>query len=352
MGTSTLATAFTRFSGLFLWALFIAIFALWVPDTFLTKGTAQSIAATQAVTGLAAMGIVCTMAAGAFDLSFAGVVGLCSTVGASLMARSDVAPALAVVVCLALGLGVGLVNGLLVTKLNIPSVVATLGMSSLLLAADNKITNGEYIDGVPASFADLAAHRPLGVPIAAIFLLVAAVAVWALLEHSRPGRRLYATGMNPDAARLTGVRTGRFTILSLVLSGGFAAVAGLVLLAQVGSGTPNVGQGYLLPVFAAVFLGATQVRPGRFNVWGTILAIYLLATGVQGLQLAGGQYWVNDAFNGAALLIAVAFAELAARRRGGGFLRRRRPPREASPGGVVAAAGEATAGPAAQRTLG
>ena len=80
----------------------------------------------------------------------------------------------------------------------------------------------------------------------------------------------------------------------------------IVLLAQVGSGTPNVGQGYLLPVFAAVFLGATQVKPGRFNVWGTILAIYLLATGVQGLQLAGGQYWVNDAFNGAALLIAWA----------------------------------------------
>jgi ribose transport system permease protein len=352
MGTSTLPTAFTRFSGLFLWALFIVIFALWVPDTFLTKGTGQSIAETQAVTGLAALGVVCAMAAGAFDLSFAGVLGLSSTIGSSLMARSDVAPALAIVVCLALGLGVGLVNGLLVTKLHVPSVVATLGMSSLLLAADNKITNGEYIDGVPPSFGDLAAHRPLGVPIAAIFLFVAALAVWALLEHSRPGRRLYATGMNPDAARLSGVRTSRFTILSLMLSSGFAAVAGLVLLAQVGSGTPNVGQGYLLPVFAAVFLGATQVRPGRFNVWGTILAIYLLATGVQGLQLAGGQYWVNDAFNGAALLIAVAFAELAGRRRGGGLLRPRRPTREATRANVTVDGAEATAGHVVQRTPG
>jgi ribose transport system permease protein len=341
----TLSTSFTRFSGLYLWALFIVIFALWVPDTFLTKGTAQSIAATQAVTGLAAMGVVCAMAAGAFDLSFAGVLGLSSTVGASLMARSDMAPALAIVVCLAMGLAIGLLNGLLVTRLHIPSVVATLGMSSLLLAADNKITNGEYIDGIPASFNELAQHRPIGIPIAAIFLFVAAVVVWALLEHSRPGRRLYATGMNPEAARLGGVSTSRMTVLALTLSGGFAAVAGLVLLSQVGSGTPNVGQGYLLPVFAAVFLGATQVKPGRFNVWGTILAIYLLATGVQGLQLAGGQYWVNDAFNGAALLIAVAFAEAAARRRGGGFLRRRQPPPEASSGDVTAtAADEATAG--------
>jgi ribose transport system permease protein len=88
-----------------------------------------------------------------------------------------------------------------------------------------------------------------------------------------------------------------------------------VLLAQIGSGTPNVGSGYLLPVFAAVFLGATQIKPGRYNVWGTILAIFLLATGVQGLQLAGGQFWVNDAFNGAALIVAVSFAAFTARRR-------------------------------------
>jgi ribose transport system permease protein len=321
----SIASLLSRFNGLLLWAGFIVVFALWVPDTFLTTGTAQSIAATQAVTGLAAMGLVCAMAAGAFDLSFAGVLGLSSTVGASLMARSDVAPGVVIAVCLLLGIGVGLANGLLVTRLRVPSVVATLGMSSLLLAADSKITNGEYIDGVPESFTSLAQDRPLGIPIAAIYLLVAVIVVWAFLEHSRQGRRLYATGMNPDAARLGGVATGRLTVVALVLSGGFAALAGLVVLAQVGSGTPNVGQGYLLPTFAAVFLGATQVRPGRFNVWGTILAIYLLATGVQGLQLAGGEFWINDAFNGAALLIAVAFAEAAARRRGGGFLRRDRP---------------------------
>lgn len=311
----SLGDILNRFSGLFLWAAFILLFALWVPDTFLTLGTAQSIASTQAVTGLAAMGVVCAMAGGAFDLSFAGVLGLSSTIGASLMGRSDVSPALAIVICLAMGLGVGAFNGFLVTRVRISSVVATLGVSSLLLAADSYITDGQYITGIPHSFTSLVESQPLEIPIATIYLLLAAFGVWAFLEHSRPGRRLYATGMNIDAARLAGVRTDRMTFLSLVLSGGFSALAGLVLLAQIGSGTPNVGAGYLLPVFAAVFLGATQVKPGRYNVWGTILAIYLLATGVQGLQLAGGQFWVNDAFNGAALLIAVSFASLTARRR-------------------------------------
>jgi ribose transport system permease protein len=311
----SLGDILNRFSGLFLWAAFILLFALWVPDTFLTLGTAQSIASTQAVTGLAAMGVVCAMAGGAFDLSFAGVLGLSSTIGASLMGRSDVSPTLAIIICLAMGLGVGAFNGFLVTKVRISSVVATLGVSSLLLAADSYITDGQYITGIPKSFSSLVESQPLEIPIATIYLLVAALVVWAFLEHSRPGRRLYATGMNLDAARLAGVRTDRMTFISLVLSGGFSALAGLVLLAQIGSGTPNVGAGYLLPVFAAVFLGATQVKPGRYNVWGTILAIYLLATGVQGLQLAGGQFWVNDAFNGAALLVAVSFASLAARRR-------------------------------------
>lgn len=311
----TLGDTLYRFSGLFLWAAFIVVFALWVPDTFLTNSTAQSIASTQAVTGLAGMGVICAMAVGAFDLSFASVLGLSSTMAASLMTRSGVSPALTIGICLLMGIGVGAVNGWLITKLRMSSVVATLGVSSLLQAADYKITNGQYISGVPSSFNSLAQSQPGGIPIAALYLLIAAAAVWAFLEHSRSGRRFYATGLNVEAARLAGVRTDRMTFLGLVASGGFSALAGLVLVGQVGSATPNVGSGYLLPVFAAVFLGATQIKPGRYNVWGTILAIFLLATGVQGLQLAGGQFWVNSAFNGAALLIAVAFAGYTARRR-------------------------------------
>jgi ribose transport system permease protein len=147
-------------------------------------------------------------------------------------------------------------------------------------------------------------------------LLVLAFIAWYLLEHSPFGRRLQATGAGADAARLAGVNTDRMVFLGLVASATMATIAGILITSQIASVSPTIGSGYLLPVFAAVFLGTTQVKVGRFNIWGTILAIFLLATGVKGLQLAGGQGWITDAFNGAALLLAVGVAALGQRRSG------------------------------------
>lgn len=140
-------------------------------------------------------------------------------------------------------------------------------------------------------------------------LAVAAVA-WFVLERTPAGRRIYATGGNPDAARLAGVRTGAVVICALVACGGIAALAGTLVSARLGTGDPTVGVSYLLPAFSAAFLGSTQFRGGRFNVWGTVVAVYVLATGVKGLQLAGAPTWIPDLFNGVALLLAVAMARL------------------------------------------
>jgi ribose transport system permease protein len=303
-----------RFSGFYVWAAFIVLYAFWVPDTFLRTETAQSIISTQAVSGLAALGLICAILVGALDLSFAATLGLSSTVAASLMARSDVSPVLTIIICVALGVGIGTLNGLLVARAGISSIVVTLGTSSLIGAANEKVGHSEFIPGVPSSFTDLTSGKVLGIPTSGIYLLAFALVVWVLLEYTRTGRRMLATGSGQEAARLAGVSTSRLTFLGLVMSSTMASIAGLVALSQIGSGSPDLGGGYLLPVFAAVFLGATQIRPGRFNVWGTMLAIFLLATGVKGLQLAGGQAWVTDAFNGAALLIAVGFARFGGRR--------------------------------------
>jgi ribose transport system permease protein len=144
---------------------------------------------------------------------------------------------------------------------------------------------------------------------------VACLLVWWILEHNPVGRRLSATGANEEAARLAGVRTKRFTFWSFVVSGVLASLAGVLLAAKIGSVDPQVGPSYLLPAFAACFLGMTQLKPGRFNVWGTFVALYLLATGVKGLQLAGGQLWITDLFNGVALIGAVSLAVIGERRR-------------------------------------
>ncbi|MFK4122389.1 ABC transporter permease, partial [Streptomyces longwoodensis] len=139
-------------------------------------------------------------------------------------------------------------------------------------------------------------------------MVVVALLLWYVLELTPLGRQIYATGGNPRAAALTGVRTSRVLLYTLITSGIVAAGAGLLETSQLSAGDPTIGPGFLLPVIAAVFLGSTQFRGGRFNIWGTVVAAYVLAVGVKGLQLAGLPVWTPDLFNGAALLLAVGLA--------------------------------------------
>lgn len=306
---------FSRYSGLYVLVAFIVVYSIWLPRTFSTVTTAQNIASSLAITGVAALGLVCALAVGAFDLSIANVLGLSSTVAAALMVRYEVSSGLAIAIVLALGVAVGLINGLLVVVFHIPSVVATLGMSSVLMAADRFITEGQFITPLPASFIALTSGSVLGIPVLFLILLVVAVITWYLLEHTAMGRRMIATGAGADAARLAGTNTGQAVIVGLLVSSVLGSLAGLILVSTVGSAAPNSGPAYLLPLFAAVYLGSTQIKPGRFNVWGTVVALVVLATGVKGLQLAGGQLWVADLFNGVALILAVGVAIAAQRRR-------------------------------------
>ena len=156
-----------------------------------------------------------------------------------------------------------------------------------------------------------------------VSLLILAAILWWFLEHTPVGRYFYAAGGNPDAARLSGVRVDRWSASSLIISGAIAGLAGVLFTSQTGPSL-TFGSTLLLPAFAAVFLGSTQLQPGRFNVWGALIAIYVLATGVQGLQLASGQQWLSDMFDGVALILAVAMAVSRQRtNRSGGVSRRR-----------------------------
>lgn len=304
-----------RYSGVLVWLGFILIFGLWKPDTFLTQATAQSIAGDQAITVVLAMGVLFALACGQFDLSFAQNLGLAAVIAGALMVKQDMTPLLAVAITLLCGMAIGALNGALVAGVGVNSFVATLGMSSVLLALTELISNQAFIGPLPAGFQSVAKQEPLGIPIVAIYALVVAVLVWWGLEHTPFGRRAQATGANAEAARLAGVPTRRLAFVSFVISGFFASLAGVLVAARIGSVSPQLGPPYLLPAFAACFLGATQIKPGRFNVWGTVLALYLLATGVKGLQLVGGELWVTNMFNGVALAGAVTVAVVAQKRR-------------------------------------
>ena len=139
-------------------------------------------------------------------------------------------------------------------------------------------------------------------------MLGVSLVIWYVMENTPLGRRVYATGGNEAATRLAGVRTHLVITGAFVASGTVAAGVGVLLASRLGTGDPTSGPSFLLPAFSAVFLGATQFRAGRFNVWGTIVAVYVLAVGVKGLQLAGAPVWIPDLFNGGALLLAVGLA--------------------------------------------
>jgi ribose transport system permease protein len=224
-------------------------------------------------------------------------------------------PALAIAIVLLMGLTIGAVNGWLVAYVGVNSFIATLGTSSVLVAFSEIVSKYQYVGPVPAEYQDLVSGQPLGIPIVTIYMLVVALLAWYAIEHTPLGRRMHATGAGAEAARLAGISTQRHTFGAFVASGVVASLAGLLLLGKIGQVSSSVGAPYLLPMFAACFLGTTQLKPGRFNVWGTVLALYLLATGVTGLQLAGGSLWITDMFNGVALVLAVAVAVVLEKRR-------------------------------------
>jgi ribose transport system permease protein len=304
-----------RFSGLYVWGALIVIFGLWVPDLFLTGMNARILVGSEAITAIVALGLIIPVAAGAFDLSIAGVVGL-SVCLVMWMQSNGHSWQLGILVSLLMGVTVGLVNSFVVVRLRVDSFIATLGMSSILAAGAYMITNGtQIVTGISPDFTVLGQKLVLGLPLPVFYMIAVAAVLWWLLEYTPVGRYLYAVGGNPQAARLAGVQVGRVTTGAFVLSGLIAALAGVVLAAKLGSASPDVGVSYLLPAFSSVFLGATQIKPGRVNVLGTLIAIFLLATGVKGLQLVGAPSYVNDLFNGLALIIAVALASRTARRK-------------------------------------
>ena len=301
------ALAFSRISGVYVYILIVIAFSFWLPSTFDTTSNWQNIAGSQAVTAIVTVGLLFPLAAGQFDLSVGSTIGLAGMMSAYL-ADHGAGTVSAILIALALGVAVGGVNAVLIVGLRLDSFIATLGMSSILLGITLAITNGQEIIGLPSAFQSIGTTQVFGLPIAVMYLVAIGFIAWWALEHTTFGRFLFAVGGGRDAAKLAGVKTGFEIATALIVCGGVAAIGGVVVTASLGAADPNIGAGYLLPAFASAALGATQFRDGRFNVPGAILANYLLATGVTGLQLAGAQDWVTYVFNGAALVVALALA--------------------------------------------
>jgi ribose transport system permease protein len=298
-----------KYSALYLWGFFILVFGVLRPDTFLSVTSAKTILVENVLYGIMALAFLVPLTTGTYDLSIGTMMTL-SIVITNVVAKNDWMPPFA---GLLLGLAacafVGFLSGFVVVKLKVNSFIATLGMSQIITAFVY-FSSEQTISGVLGkSFQQLGARKVFGLPLFCYFLLIICVGLWFLLEHTPTGRHMFATGGNPEAARLAGVHTDRLVWASLVASGLLGGFAGAVYSFKVGTYGPNVGPGYLFPAIAAVFFGASQLR-GRPNVWGTMIALFALATGVKGLQLtfSGSTRYIEPLFTGVSLLAAVSLA--------------------------------------------
>jgi ribose transport system permease protein len=301
----------------YLYALIWIVFTLWVPDTWLTWLTHRSVLNQNAILFTVALGLLVPLAAGVFDLSIAGTISASSVMVSWGLVEAQWPIPVAIGAALLVGLVVGNLNAFLVVKIRIDSFIATLGMSSVLTAFAVWRSNNRSILGMPESFKAIATEFAWGLNKTVIIALVLATALWFVFEHTAAGRYLFATGGAREAARLAGVQTDRYVWGALVTSAVVAALGGILLAAQFGSTQAQSGAPYLLPAFAAAFLGATQFK-NRFNVWGTVLAVFVLQSGVKGLQLAGvGTTWIESLFFGVALIVAVGLSTFRRRVHGG-----------------------------------
>jgi ribose transport system permease protein len=288
-------------------AIIIIVFSIWVPDTFPTVATIKQVLDSNAITAMAALALIVPLSARTFDLSFAFTMSLSGVTAAHLIVSDHMNVWVASLLGILAALVIGVINGFVVVVMKIDSFIGTLATGSLVQAFITYFTNDTTINDVRlvGTFSKIAQGDVGGVVYPVFYALGLAIALWLFMEYSATGRRLYATGFNPDAARLANIRVNRLRFCSLLTSATIAGFAGICLASSLSSGSPSAGSPYLLPAFASVFVGATQLKNGRFNAWGTIVAVLMLGTGIIGLGLATAPSWAADMFTGVVLLAAL-----------------------------------------------
>ena len=298
--------------------LLIVVFSLLEPHTFPTSFNFRAIVSNKSIQALVALAVFIPMTSNHFDLSPGFMLGISQVLAIGLQAQG-VPWYSACLLVLAMGATVGLFNGFLVTWIRMDSFIATLGTGTMLYGLNAWYTGGQQVLALlPPEFLAISSTVRIagfGIPAPALYVLAVSVLLWIVFEYLPLGRHLYVLGANPRAAELNGISARRYVTLAFVASGTLAALAGIVLQSQLQVGQSSVGQEYLLPAFTAALLGATSIRPGRVNVWGTVLAVAVLAVTVAGLNQMGAPFFVEPLFNGAMLVVAVGLAVTTARRR-------------------------------------
>jgi len=306
-----LAQELERFGLVIVWLATIAFFGALRPDSFLSWSTFSTIFGSQAVLVVATLGLIIPLTSGDFDLSIASVLTLSSMMIAVMNVNLGIDLWICIVAVLAMALATGLVNGFFTLYFRIHSLIVTLGIGTFLHGITLWISDSMTISGIAGGLvAAVIGTRLFGIPLAFYYALALCAATWYVFARTAAGRRLLFVGRGREVARLSGVPVDGVRRGALVASSLFGAVAGIMYAGTTGAADPSSGMTFLLPAFAAAFLGATCIDPGRFNPWGSMLAVYFLITGITGLSVLGISTFVQDLFYGGALVVAVTLSQI------------------------------------------
>jgi ribose transport system permease protein len=306
-----------RYAIVGLWGLMILAFTLAAPGHFLTLGTFQTIFGEQQAYVFLMLALICTLVVGEFDLSIASMFGLAATLVPVFGVVHHLNIVLACVLAAAACAAAGLVNAFLVVVVGINPIVVTLGMATLLEGIALWASGMGTVGGLSLSAAKVTNTQFLGLPLSFYYGLVLTVIFAYIMSFTPLGRYMTFVGANREVARLAGIRVRRIRMGAFIAAGIICGVGGVIAVLGLGGYDPSSSATYLLPAFAATFLGTAIVLPGRFNPAGGFIAVYFLVTGIVGLQLLGYAGWISDFFFGLSLIVAVAAATVVRRRQVG-----------------------------------
>lgn len=304
-----------RYALLVAWIGLLVIFSILMPQTFASTANFTNMLGSQSVLLIISLALLTPLRAGDYDLSAASTLTLSAMTTAVLNVRAEMPIVVAILGGLGVGLLIGFVNGWIVVTFEIDPFIVTLGMGTVAAGLVFGISSSQTITGLSQGWSDAVVNRAiLGLPNVFFYALVLCLVLWYVFEFTPLGQRLLFVGQNREMARLNGVNVEAVRWGALTFSGLLAGLAGVMYGATLGGADPTSGSSFLLPAFAACFLGSTAFRIGRFNPWGTLVAVYFLITGITGLQLLGAQNYVQQLFYGGALVLAVVLSKLVRKR--------------------------------------
>ena len=292
----------------------LLIFSVLQPGTFATIGNFRNIINDMAIGTIVAAGLTVPLVAGDFDLSIGYVASFCGLLVVGLLSYSGLSIPLAIMLVVGLGTLIGIVNGIVVSKIGVNAFIATLGTGTIVVGL-----NYAYSGGIPLQltqsreFTNIAIGRIAGVPHLVIIMAVVLALLWVILNRTVQGQHIKAIGVSPESARRAGVAVDRSRIVAFAIASTCAAIGGVLMASNLGSGQVTAGDSFMLTSFSAAFLGSAALREGQFHILGTLIGVLTVAVGNNGLAMIGAPIFTQFLFTGSLLVVAVALGGIGRR---------------------------------------